>query len=179
MDAGVPIKAPVAGIAMGLVHADGQYDPDRHPRAEDAFGDMDFKVAGTADFVTALQLDTKIDGIPPTCWPLEQAKEARLQILDVMAGAIWTPRPEVNETAPKDHQRDPGRQDRGGHRRRAKVINRSRAERPALTSASTTMAWSGSSRSRRSTSVRSEAERQIKSPDPTAELGGHLSTARW
>jgi len=104
MDAGVPIKAPVAGIAMGLVYADGQYATLTDILgAEDAFGDMDFKVAGTADAVTALQLDTKIDGIPADVLAaaLEQAKEARLQILDVMAGAIAEPRPEVNETAPK------------------------------------------------------------------------------
>ncbi len=65
MDAGVPIKAPVAGIAMGLVYAEGKYlTLTDILGAEDAFGDMDFKVAGTADFVTALQLDTKIDGLP-------------------------------------------------------------------------------------------------------------------
>ena len=65
MDAGVPIKAPVAGIAMGLVFADGKYTTLTDILgAEDAFGDMDFKVAGTAEFVTALQLDTKIDGHP-------------------------------------------------------------------------------------------------------------------
>ncbi len=104
MDAGVPIKAPVAGIAMGLVHADGEYATLTDILgAEDAFGDMDFKVAGTADAVTALQLDTKIDGIPADVLAaaLEQAKEARLQILEVMHGAIAEPRPEVNETAPK------------------------------------------------------------------------------
>ncbi|MDQ3294577.1 MAG: polyribonucleotide nucleotidyltransferase, partial [Actinomycetota bacterium] len=65
MDAGVPIKAPVAGIAMGLIFADGKYTTLTDILgAEDAFGDMDFKVAGTRDFVTALQLDTKLDGIP-------------------------------------------------------------------------------------------------------------------
>ena len=65
MDAGVPIKAPVAGIAMGLVYADGEYVTLTDILgAEDAYGDMDFKVAGTSEFVTALQLDTKIDGIP-------------------------------------------------------------------------------------------------------------------
>ena len=65
MDAGVPIKAPVAGIAMGLVYAEGKYTALTDILgAEDAFGDMDFKVAGTSDFITALQLDTKIDGIP-------------------------------------------------------------------------------------------------------------------
>jgi polyribonucleotide nucleotidyltransferase len=104
MDAGVPIKAPVAGIAMGLVFADGKYTTLTDILgAEDAFGDMDFKVAGTAEFVTALQLDTKIDGIPADvlAQALQQAKEARLTILEVMAGAIAEPRPEVGTTAPK------------------------------------------------------------------------------
>src|SRR3954468_13436342 len=104
MDAGVPIKAPVAGIAMGLVFAEGKYTPLTDILgAEDAFGDMDFKVAGTADFVTALQLDTKIDGLPADvlAQALQQAKEARLKILDVMKGAIAEPRSEVQGTAPK------------------------------------------------------------------------------
>ncbi|MEO0493333.1 MAG: polyribonucleotide nucleotidyltransferase [Actinomycetota bacterium] len=104
MDAGVPIKAPVAGIAMGLVHAEGEYVTLTDILgAEDAFGDMDFKVAGTTDFVTALQLDTKISGIPANvlAGALAQAKEARLDILDVMAEAIAEPRPEVRDTAPK------------------------------------------------------------------------------
>jgi polyribonucleotide nucleotidyltransferase len=104
MDAGVPIKAPVAGIAMGLVFAEGKYTTITDILgAEDAYGDMDFKVAGTSDFVTALQLDTKIDGIPADVLAaaLQQAKEARLTILDVMAGAIASPRPEVRDTAPK------------------------------------------------------------------------------
>ena len=104
MDAGVPIKAPVAGIAMGLVYADGQYTTLTDILgAEDAFGDMDFKVAGTADAVTALQLDTKIEGIPADVLTaaLEQAKTARLQILDVMNAAISSPREEVAATAPK------------------------------------------------------------------------------
>jgi polyribonucleotide nucleotidyltransferase len=104
MDAGVPLKAPVAGIAMGLIYAEGQYlTLTDILGAEDAFGDMDFKVAGTADFVTALQLDTKIDGIPADvlAQALQQAKEARLQILEVMRGAISAPRTEVGESAPK------------------------------------------------------------------------------
>ena len=104
MDAGVPIKAPVAGIAMGLVLHEGQYVTLTDILgAEDAFGDMDFKVAGTSDFVTALQLDTKIDGIPADvlAGALNQAKEARLAILEVMAGAIAEPRPDVGEHAPK------------------------------------------------------------------------------
>ena len=104
MDAGVPIKAPVAGVAMGLVHTDGAYVTLTDILgAEDAFGDMDFKVAGTTDFVTALQLDTKIAGIPASVLgdALRQAREARLDILDVMAETIVEPRPEVRDTAPK------------------------------------------------------------------------------
>ncbi|MEE9416238.1 MAG: polyribonucleotide nucleotidyltransferase [Acidimicrobiales bacterium] len=104
MDAGVPIKAPVAGIAMGLVYAEGKYTALTDILgAEDAFGDMDFKVAGTSEFVTALQLDTKIDGIPSDVLAaaLNQAKEARLEILAVMNAAIPEPRAEVGPTAPK------------------------------------------------------------------------------
>ena len=104
MDAGVPIKAPVAGIAMGLVFAEGKYTTLTDILgAEDAFGDMDFKVAGTADFVTALQLDTKIDGLPADVLAkaLNQAYDARMKVLEVMAGAIGAPRDDVAETAPK------------------------------------------------------------------------------
>jgi len=104
MDAGVPIKAPVAGIAMGLIYEDGKYTTLTDILgAEDAFGDMDFKVAGTSEFVTALQLDTKIEGLPADVLAaaLNQAKDARLSILGVMANAIDTPRAEVNATAPK------------------------------------------------------------------------------
>src|SRR5213079_742529 len=103
MDAGVPLKAPVAGIAMGLVYAEGKYTTLTDILgAEDAFGDMDFKVAGTEEFVTALQLDTKISGIPADvlAQALRQAKEARLKILEVMRGAIAEPRSEVRDTAP-------------------------------------------------------------------------------
>jgi len=104
MAAGVPIKAPVAGIAMGLVYDGGKYVTLTDILgAEDAFGDMDFKVAGTADAVTALQLDTKIDGLPADvlAQALLQAKEARLKILEVMRGAIAEPRSEVAASAPK------------------------------------------------------------------------------
>src|SRR5207245_8544230 len=104
MDAGVPIKSPVAGIAMGLVYAEGKYITLTDILgAEDAFGDMDFKVAGTADFVTALQLDTKIDGLPADvlAQALQQAYEARMQILEVMNKAIGAPRDDVGATAPK------------------------------------------------------------------------------
>ncbi|MGA1034809.1 MAG: polyribonucleotide nucleotidyltransferase [Ilumatobacteraceae bacterium] len=104
MDAGVPIRGAVSGIAMGLVK-----DGDRYVTltdilgAEDAFGDMDFKVAGTEDAITALQLDTKIDGIPAQVLAdaLQQAREARMAILEVMNAAIAAPRTEVAETAPK------------------------------------------------------------------------------
>jgi polyribonucleotide nucleotidyltransferase len=104
MDAGVPIKAPVSGIAMGLIFAEGKYTTLTDILgAEDAFGDMDFKVAGTADAVTALQLDTKIDGIPADVLAaaLQQAREARMAILDNMNAAISAPRNTVAPTAPK------------------------------------------------------------------------------
>jgi polyribonucleotide nucleotidyltransferase len=104
MAAGVPIKAPVAGIAMGLVYDDGKYVTLTDILgAEDAFGDMDFKVAGTADAVTALQLDTKIDGLPADVLSkaLHQAKEARLTILNLITSTIPEPRSHVAEVAPK------------------------------------------------------------------------------
>ena len=94
MAAGVPLEAHVAGIAMGLVFDDGKYVTLTDILgAEDAFGDMDFKVAGTADTVTALQLDTKIDGLPAEVLSqaLQQAKVARLKILDVLTAAILPP----------------------------------------------------------------------------------------
>ncbi|MDN5759377.1 MAG: polyribonucleotide nucleotidyltransferase [Tomitella sp.] len=107
LNAGVPLKAPVAGIAMGLV-SDQVEGETRYVAltdilgAEDAFGDMDFKVAGTKDFVTALQLDTKLDGIPSEVLTgaLTQAKDARLTILDVMAEAIDEP-DEMSPYAPR------------------------------------------------------------------------------
>lgn len=107
LQAGVPLKASVAGIAMGLVS--GEIDGETQYvaltdilGAEDAFGDMDFKVAGTRDFVTALQLDTKLDGIPAEVLAaaLTQAKDARLAILDVMAEAIDEPE-EMSIHAPR------------------------------------------------------------------------------
>lgn len=108
LNAGVPLRAPVAGIAMGLMSEEGA---DGQPifvtltdilGAEDAFGDMDFKVAGTADFITALQLDTKLDGIPSDVLvgALGQARDARLAILSVMAQAIDGP-DELAPTAPR------------------------------------------------------------------------------
>jgi polyribonucleotide nucleotidyltransferase len=112
LNAGVPLKAPVAGIAMGLVSDDIEVEGGGTERrfvtltdilgAEDAFGDMDFKVAGTKDFVTALQLDTKLDGIPSQvlAGALEQARDARLTILEVMAEAIDKP-DEMSPYAPR------------------------------------------------------------------------------
>jgi polyribonucleotide nucleotidyltransferase len=104
MDGGVPIKAPVAGIAMGLIYDEGRYTTLTDILgAEDAMGDMDFKVAGTEDFITALQLDTKIEGLPADvlAQALQQAREARLQILQVMRETLAEPREDVGETAPK------------------------------------------------------------------------------
>jgi polyribonucleotide nucleotidyltransferase len=104
MDAGVPVKAPVAGIAMGMIAEDGKFVTLTDILgAEDALGDMDFKVAGTRDFVTAIQLDMKVSGMPADvlAGALQQAKEARLKILDVMDAAIPSPRSEVNPIAPR------------------------------------------------------------------------------
>jgi polyribonucleotide nucleotidyltransferase len=104
MDAGVPISAPVAGIAMGLIAEDDRFVTLTDILgAEDALGDMDFKVAGTADMITALQLDTKISGLPSQVLEsaLDQAREARLFILDAMAEVISEPRAEMNKWAPR------------------------------------------------------------------------------
>ncbi|MEX2457729.1 MAG: polyribonucleotide nucleotidyltransferase [Actinomycetota bacterium] len=103
MHAGVPIKAPVAGIAMGLIADAGEFVTLTDILgAEDALGDMDFKVAGTKDWITAIQLDMKITGMPSEvlAGALKQAKEARLQILDVMAGAIADVGP-MSDRAPR------------------------------------------------------------------------------
>jgi polyribonucleotide nucleotidyltransferase len=103
LDAGVPLKDMVAGIAMGLIHEGGEYVTLTDILgAEDAFGDMDFKVAGTQDLITALQLDTKLDGIPASVLgaALTQARAARLTILDVMRGAISAPG-EMSPYAPR------------------------------------------------------------------------------
>ena len=107
LNAGVPLRAPVAGIAMGLVsdEVDGAVTYAALTDilgAEDAFGDMDFKVAGTREFVTAIQLDTKLDGIPSDVLAaaLTQAREARLHILDVMLEAIDAP-DEMSPYAPR------------------------------------------------------------------------------
>jgi polyribonucleotide nucleotidyltransferase len=107
LNAGVPLRAPVAGIAMGLISGDVDGATEYVAitdilGAEDAFGDMDFKVAGTREFVTALQLDTKLDGIPAEVLgkALQQARDARMTILDVMNEAIDAP-DEMAATAPR------------------------------------------------------------------------------
>jgi polyribonucleotide nucleotidyltransferase len=103
MNAGVPLKDMVSGIAMGLISEGGQYVTLTDILgAEDAFGDMDFKVAGTEQVITALQLDTKLDGIPASvlAGALKQARAARMTILDVMRGAINAPG-EMSEYAPR------------------------------------------------------------------------------
>ena len=107
LNAGVPLRAPVAGIAMGLIsgEVDGKTEYVTLTDilgAEDAYGDMDFKVAGTREFVTALQLDTKLDGIPADvlAGALTQARDARFTILDVMAEAISEP-DEMSPYAPR------------------------------------------------------------------------------
>ncbi len=107
MDAGIPVKAAVAGIAMGLVTGD-----DRHvvltdiEGMEDAYGDMDFKVAGTGGGITALQMDIKLKGISPEIVEeaLYQARQARLFILDIMQRTISSSRPELSRYAPRMHK---------------------------------------------------------------------------
>jgi polyribonucleotide nucleotidyltransferase len=107
LSAGVPLRAPVAGIAMGLISDEINGKTEYAAitdilGAEDALGDMDFKVAGTREFITAIQLDTKLDGIPASvlAGALTQAREARLHILDIMAEEISEP-DEMAPTAPR------------------------------------------------------------------------------
>ncbi len=110
MDAGVPIKNPVAGIAMGMMSMGNPGDQDYRYKIltdiqgpEDHFGDMDFKVAGTKDGITAIQMDVKVDGVPVEVLKegIEQAKTARLQILEVMHKAIAEPRANISPRAPQ------------------------------------------------------------------------------
>jgi len=104
MDAGVPIHAPVAGIAMGLIHHDDEFVTLTDILGvEDHLGDMDFKVAGTREMITALQLDTKIEGLPASVLiaAMTQAHDARMFILDTMKACIAEPRAELAATAPK------------------------------------------------------------------------------
>ncbi len=104
MDAGVPIKKPVAGVAMGLVMEGNRYAIlSDIAGAEDHYGDMDFKVTGTADGITALQMDIKIGGINAMILQeaLEQAKKGRLHILDIMAKTIAEPREDISPYAPR------------------------------------------------------------------------------
>ena len=104
MDAGVPLKAPIAGIAMGLIKEGDQYAILTDiAGAEDHYGDMDFKVAGTANGITALQMDIKIQGLTREIMAeaLEQARQARLFILEKMASALSAPRTEISVYAPR------------------------------------------------------------------------------
>jgi len=106
MDAGVPLKAPCAGIAMGLVVEDEKYAILTDiAGAEDHYGDMDFKVAGTRQGITALQMDIKVTGVSVTMMreALAQARKARFEILDIMDGTISTARPEISTYAPHLH----------------------------------------------------------------------------
>ena len=102
MDAGVPIKAPVAGIAMGLVHAEGEFVTLTDILgAEDAFGDMDFKVAGTTDFITALSSTPRSPASPPTSWPVRCPRPARPGSTSSTSCSRPSPSEEVRDTAPK------------------------------------------------------------------------------
>lgn len=104
MDAGVPIKRPVAGVAMGLVMEGKQYAIlSDIAGAEDHYGDMDFKVTGTSEGITALQMDIKVAGINAMILQeaLEQARKGRLHILGIMEQAIATPREDISEYAPR------------------------------------------------------------------------------
>ena len=117
MDAGVPIKAPVAGAAMGLITdpATGRYAVLTDITGkEDAYGDMDFKVAGTAEGVTALQMDIKVAGITSETLrdALEQAREARLYILGKMTEVISASREELSARSPRASRRSRSRSTR-------------------------------------------------------------------
>ncbi len=105
MDAGIPIKRPVAGIAMGLITGDnGKYTVLTDIEGlEDAYGDMDFKIAGTSEGITAVQMDTKLTGVSLEILgeAVHQAREARLYILDIMSRTLSTPRPEMSPYAPR------------------------------------------------------------------------------
>lgn len=104
MDGGVPIKRPVAGIAMGLMNWKGSYKVLTDIQGpEDHHGDMDFKVAGTSEGVTGVQMDVKVDGVPVAILTeaFEAAKKARLHILETITSAIAAPRPDISPLAPK------------------------------------------------------------------------------
>jgi polyribonucleotide nucleotidyltransferase len=133
MDAGVPMPRPVAGIAMGLVMEGDRYAVLSDILGdEDALGDMDFKVTGTSEGVTALQMDIKIKGITPAIMreALQQAKEGRMHILGVMAEACRPPLARaLRARAPHRHRQDPEQQDRHGHRTRRQADPRARGAR--------------------------------------------------
>jgi polyribonucleotide nucleotidyltransferase len=147
MDAGVPLKAPVAGIAMGLIKEGNDFAVLSDILGdEDHLGDMDFKVAGTADGITSLQMDIKITGITEEIMKvaLEQAKDGRLHILGEMSKALTGARkPRRARPAHRDHQ-DPDRQDPRSHRLRRFGHPRDRRRPAARRSTSPTTARSRS-----------------------------------
>ena len=155
MDAGVPIKAPVAGVAMGLVKEDDCFEVLTDILGdEDHLGDMDFKVAGTADGVTALQMDIKIFGITREIMQgaLAQAREGRLHILGEMNKVIsHAAREDVGVGADDHHDEDRPGEDPRGHRQGRRGDPRRSPRKPAPRSTSRTTARS---RSRRSTAPR-------------------------
>ena len=144
MDAGVPITAPVAGIAMGLVMEGKDYAVLTDiAGAEDHYGDMDFKVAGTKDGITALQMDIKVPNVTHAIMTeaLEQARKARLHILDKMNAVISTPRDDdVAVRSAHLHAADSDRQDSRADRTRRQGDPRHRRSRPAARSTSRTTA---------------------------------------
>ena len=104
MDAGIPMKKPVAGISVGLISGEGKFVLLTDIEGiEDNYGDMDFKVAGTKDGITAIQMDTKLKGLPFSIFPeiFENARVTKMQILDVMTKVLPAPRPEVSRFAPR------------------------------------------------------------------------------
>ena len=150
MDAGVPIKAPVAGIAMGMIADEGKFVTLTDILgAEDALGDMDFKVAGTREFVTAIQLDMKVTGLPGDvlAGALQQARDARFTILDVMEGGDRDAARRGQRQGAAHHlDPDPGRQDRRGDRTEGQADQRDHRGSPAPTSTSRTTARCSSAR---------------------------------
>ena len=167
MDAGVPIKAPVAGIAMGLImdeKSDKYAVLSDIAGAEDHYGDMDFKVAGTREGITALQMDIKVTGITSEIMAkaLEQARAGRLHILDEMAKTLARPaQRHVDVRAAHHHHQDPGRQDPRRHRPRRQDdpqhhrADRREDRRRGRRHASTSRRRTASRRRRRSASSRS------------------------
>jgi polyribonucleotide nucleotidyltransferase len=166
MDAGVPITAPVAGAAMGLIsEPDGRFVVLTDILGkEDSVGDMDFKVTGTRDGVTALQMDIKVKGINEAIIRegLKQALAARLEILDKMTAVMPRPAGDERLRAAHHHDQDQPRQDPRDHRQGGSMIRKIQ-ERPRPRSTSRTTARSRSPRSPARTPARRSLDRE---PDP-------------